>query len=114
MAPKDAQVIVVALAWVSFVAAALWFSMWYTERHLRRWAADRGYELLEWHFSPFWRGPRAFRRFRWQSDYRVAVHEPRRERRRDGWLMVDWPIFGIGAPKVKAWWDGCMPEYDEH
>jgi hypothetical protein len=27
--------------------------------------------------------------------------------------MVDWPIFGIGAPKVKAWWDGCMPEYDD-
>ena len=113
MAPKDAQLAVVVLGWVSFVAAALWFAHWYTERALRRWAAERGYELLAWRFTPFWRGPRAWRRFRWQADYRVVVFEPRRDRERVGWLMVDWPIFGVGSPKVRAQWDGCMPEFDE-
>jgi len=41
------------------------------------------------------------------------VFEPRRDRERVGWLMVDWPIFGVGSPKVRAQWDGCMPEFDE-
>lgn len=113
MAPKDAQVAVVVLIWVAVMAAALWFGHWYTERAIRRWAEGRGYHLAAWRFfTPAWRGPRAWRRFRWQADYRVAVYEPRLARAREGWLMVDWPFFGIGTPKVVAQWDGCMPEYD--
>ena len=95
---------------IAGLALLLWFSNWYVEYRLRRWADDRGYVLVRWRWAWPWQGPRAWRRFRWQQDYHVAVLEPREERGRTGWVMVDWPWIGFGAPKIRAWWDGCMPE----
>jgi hypothetical protein len=111
MAPSNDLIPVYVLGAICGVSLLLWLSYWYVGKRLGTWAADRGLMLVRWRTAWPWQGPRAWRRWRWQQDYYVAVMD--RDRGRTGWLMVDWPLIGLGKPKVKAWWDGCMPEFEQ-
>jgi hypothetical protein len=75
-----------------------------TRRRLQRWAASRGVRLVEYSTVPFWSGPRAFRRTRYQVDYRVVVEEAS-GRRRAGWLLENWPFLDLGHPDYQLEWD---------
>jgi hypothetical protein len=111
MAARNDLIPVYVLLAVSGTSLLLWASFRYVEYRLRQWAEDRGCTLVRWRHAWPWQGPRAWRRWRHQQDYYVAVLE--RGRGRTGWVMVNWPIFGVGRPTIRAQWDGCMPEYDE-
>jgi hypothetical protein len=101
-------IVIYALAGISLTGVALWFSHWYTERRLQDWARGKGYELLRWRGALPWQGPRAWRRWRHQQDYRVEIRD--RRGLRSGWLQFDWPWIGMGTPRIRAKWDGCMEE----
>jgi hypothetical protein len=99
-------------AWIlgvgSAILAASAAGAWLTRRKLERWARTQGYELLEFHGAPFWRGPRAWRRMDYQEDYRVVVGNPAGQRRA-GWVLFTSRWYGLGPQDVEVRWDEITP-----
>jgi hypothetical protein len=89
---------------IAFAAFILVVSPILARRRLERWAAARQLHLIEFNTTPFWRGPRAWRRNRYQWDYRILV-EDSSGRRREGWLLENWPFLNLGHPDYEVRWD---------
>jgi hypothetical protein len=81
-------------------------------RRIQRWAAARQLRLIEFSTTPIWRGPRAWQRNRYQLDYRILV-EDASGRRREGWLLENWPFLDLGRPDYEVLWDDDPREGSE-
>lgn len=73
-------------------------------RRLQRWAEANGYRLITFRQAWFWQGPRAWRRARYQQDYRVVVHDAQGNRR-EGWLLGTYSWLGLGSEQYEEQWD---------
>ena len=72
-------------------------------RRLERWAASHRLHLIEFSTMPFWKGPRAWRSTRYQSEYHIVV-ETVEGVRREGDLLENWPFLYLGGPSYEVEW----------
>lgn len=73
-------------------------------RRIERWAISQRLRLLDFRTAPIWDGPRAWTRNRYKLDYRIVV-EDSAGRRREGWLLENWPFLDLGRPNYQVLWD---------
>jgi hypothetical protein len=71
--------------------AAYWILAWgevYWKERVHRWAATRGYSLIEYRSAAFFEGPARFLRSENQTAFRVKVRDS------SGKMLAGWLIFG--------------------
>ena len=86
------------------IAALVMLSTSLARRRLGSWAQQNGYRLVQFRQAWFWQGPRAWRRTRYQQDYRVIVDDAQGHRRA-GWLLGTNRWLGLGSEQYEEQWD---------
>lgn len=76
-------------------------------RRSRRWAQANGYRLIAFRQAWFWQGPRAWKRTRYQQDYRIVIHDAQGNRR-VGWLLGTNRWLGFRQEEYEEQWDNPL------
>jgi hypothetical protein len=93
---------------VILIAALAMLSDNLARLRLHRWAKENGYQLIQFRQAWFWQGPRAWRRTRYQQDYRVVIDDAQGHRRA-GWLLGTNRWLGLGSEQYQVQWDNPQP-----